>query len=245
MYNIIKILGIIFLDTFGIFHSKIFYWRPIIITETKNMDNILIYENDLPNNLDLGDQIAIDTETTGLDLNRDRICLVQISAGDNMCHIVKMNSKSEKNEKPLCSNLMQILSNQSIKKIFHYGRFDLAMLSIWATPVQGDIYCTKIASKLARTYTDKHGLKDLCLDLLGIELCKESQSSDWASENLSSEQIRYAANDVLYLHQLRNLLDSILIRESRNELAQACFQALTTRVELDLKGWYNDDIFAH
>lgn len=209
------------------------------------MDNILIYENDLPDNLDLGDQIAIDTETTGLDLSRDRICLVQISAGDNICHIVKIHSISKKNEKPLCSNLIQLLSNPSVKKIFHYGRFDLAMLSIWITPVHGEIYCTKIASKLARTYTDKHGLKDLCLDLLGIKLCKESQSSDWASKNLSSEQIKYAANDVLYLHQLKSLLDSILIRESRNDLAQACFKALATRVELDIKGWCNEDIFAH
>ena len=156
-----------------------------------------------------------------------------------------MNIKSEKEETLTCTNLKKLLSNPSVKKIFHYGRFDLAMLSKWIVPVQGEIYCTKIASKLARTYTDKHGLKDLCLDLLGIEITKESQSSDWASENLSVAQLKYAANDVIYLHQLRSLLDFILLRESRTDLAKSCFEALMTRVELDLRGWHKDDIFTH
>ena len=202
--------------------------------------DIHLYRGDLPAGLDFGDAVAVDCEAMGLNSNRDRLCVVQLSAGDGVCHLVQLD-KGEYD----APNLKAVLADKKITKIFHYARFDVGILKrflgIDCTPV----YCTKIASRLARTYTDRHGLKDVCRELVGVELSKEQQSSDWGAETLSESQINYAAIDVLYLHQVRAELEKILIREGRKELAQKCFDFLETRAALDIEGWPDLDIFAH
>jgi ribonuclease D len=205
--------------------------------------DIKIYQNDLPNNLDLGSIIAVDTETLGLNLFRDRLCLVQLCSGDGIAHLVQCSNGAEGvYEAP---NLKSVLSDSSRLKLFHFGRFDLAVLrrdlGVLATPA----YCTKIASKLVRTFTDRHGLKDLCRDLLGVDISKQQQTSDWGAEVLSDEQLQYAASDVLYLHDLKHRLDAMLQRQGRSDLANSCFEFLPHRAELDLAGWDDVDIFSH
>ena len=201
---------------------------------------VKIHKNDLPNNLNLGKIIAIDTETMGLDYKRDPLCLVQISSGNEEVHLVQINRKTFK-----ADNLKKILEDNDIKKIFQFARFDLAVLNYYLKVDINNVYCTKIASKIGRTYTDKHGLKDLCKELLNVELSKQMQSSDWGSETLTEQQVNYAASDVLYLHKIKEELDKILIRENRMELAEHCFKFLKHRVTLDLAGWNNQDIFSH
>jgi ribonuclease D len=201
---------------------------------------VKIHKNDLPNNLNLGTIIAIDTETMGLDYKRDPLCLVQISSGNEEVHLVQINRKTFR-----ADNLKKILEDNDIKKIFQFARFDLAVLNYYLKADINNVYCTKIASKIGRTYTDKHGLKDLCKELLNVELSKQMQSSDWGSETLTEQQVNYAASDVLYLHKIKEELDKILIRENRMELAEHCFKFLKHRVTLDLAGWNNQDIFSH
>ncbi len=201
---------------------------------------VTLHKGDLPADIDFGSAVAVDTETQGLSLVRDKLCLVQLSAGDGDAHIVQVNRQSFD-----CPNLKVLLSDPKVEKIFHFARFDVAMiardLGVHMTPV----FCTKIASGLVRTYTDRHGLKDLCRELLGIDLSKQQQSSDWASDELTKAQLEYAASDVLYLHQLRNILTARLYRENRFEMAKACFEFLPTRAALDLAGWDDVDIFSH
>ena len=200
-----------------------------------------LYKNDFPSTLNLKNMVAIDTETMGLNLNRDRLCLIQICFGDDIAHLLQLSKQPEEQPK----NLIKLLQNKTITKIFHYGRFDLAMLNKNVSPVVGPIYCTKIASKLSRTFGAKHGLKDLCKDLLNIELDKFNQTSDWGSKTLSKDQLAYAAQDVLFLHKFKNKLDEILLREGKMNLALECFESLKTRVKLDLEGFQELDIFAH
>ena len=201
---------------------------------------VKIHKNDLPSNLNLGKIIAIDTETMGLDYKRDPLCLVQISSGNEEVHLIQINRKTFK-----ADNLKKILEDNDIKKIFQFARFDLAVLNYYLKADINNVYCTKIASKIGRTYTDKHGLKDLCKELLNIDLSKQMQSSDWGAENLTEQQVNYAASDVLHLHKIKEELDKILIRENRMELTEHCFKFLKHRVTLDLAGWNNQDIFAH
>ena len=202
-------------------------------------ENIHLHEGDIPADLVWSDAVAVDTETMGLNPDRDRLCLVQLSAGDGVCHLVRFAAAQ-----PKAPNLKRLLSNRSIEKLFHFARFDLAVLEQNLKLRCQPVYCTKIASKLARTYTDRHGLRDLCSELLGVDLVKQQQSSDWGCEQLSDAQIHYAACDVLYLHQLRDKLDIMLDREGRGDLARACFRFLPVRARLDLAGW-KGDIFAH
>ena len=201
---------------------------------------IKLHENDLPGDLDLGPIVAVDTETMGLDPQRDRLCLVQLSAGDGVCHLVQFTDRSYR-----APNLEALLTDQSVTKLFHFARFDLAALQRYLGVICAPVYCTRTASKLCRTYTDRHGLKDICKELLGIELSKQQQSSDWGAAQLSPDQLNYAAADVLYLHRLRARLDEMLEREGRSGLAQACFDFLPVRAALDLAGWRDEDIFAH
>ncbi len=200
-----------------------------------------LYKNDFPATLKFKKSVAIDTETMGLNLNRDRICLVQVCFGDDIAHLVQIT----KNSKNKPANLIKLLQNKNITKIFHYGRFDLAMLNRNICPVFGPIYCTKIASKLSRTFGAKHSLKDLCKDLINVEIEKFNQTSDWGATNLSNDQLSYAAQDVLFLHKLKVKLDEILQREGKMNLALECFESLKTRVKLDLEGFQELDIFAH
>ncbi len=201
---------------------------------------IRVHQGDLPAGAKFGASVAIDTETLGLNPHRDRLCVVQLSAGDGSADVVQI-AKGQTS----APNLQKLLADQSVTKIFHFGRFDIAVLEhTFGTPVNG-VYCTKIASRLVRTYTDRHGLKDLTRELLGIELSKQQQSSDWAAEVLSEAQLSYAASDVLHLHALREKLDMMLAREGRKELAAACFAFLPVRARLDLLGWPEQDIFAH
>ena len=199
-----------------------------------------LYRGDLPENFDLGPVVAIDTEAMGLNPRRDRLCLVQLSGGDGDAHLVQFAPGGY-----AAPRLKGLLADRDILKLFHFARFDLAMLyhnlGVMAVPV----YCTKIASRLARTFTDRHGLRDLCKDLVNIDLSKQQQSSDWGAETLTEEQLRYAASDVLHLHALRDRLDAMLAREGREGLAGACFEFLPQRVLLDLGGWSEQDIFAH
>jgi ribonuclease D len=205
--------------------------------------NIQLHHGDLADGLDLGASIAIDTETMGLNPHRDRLCLVQLSAGDGNCHLVRIPpSRSTVADTP---NLKRLLADPGVTKLFHFGRFDIAALKHAFGVTARPVYCTKTASRLVRTFTDRHGLKDLCKELLGIELKKEQQSSDWGAPELSQEQLRYAASDVIHLHALRDKLDEMLAREGRTALAQACFDFLPSRAELDLAGWAEIDIFAH
>ena len=200
---------------------------------------IKYYENDLPENLDFGEIVAIDTETMGLNPARDRLCLVQLSSGNGICHLVKILDLRKKPK-----NLIKLLKNNRITKIFHYARFDVAILKHTFKLEIKNIYCTKIASKLVRTYTDKHGYKDLCKELLNETISKVEQSSDWGGK-LSKDQKIYAATDVLHLHKLKNKLDIMLARENRTKIANACFEFLGHRTDLDLYGWHDVDIFKH
>ena len=204
---------------------------------------IYFYQNDLPDNLILKGSIAIDTETMGLKTLRDRLCLIQISNGNGDAHLIKIIS--DKRSQLIHKNLIKVLEDEKVLKIFHFARFDLAALSHYICTVKGPVWCTKIASKLARTYTDRHGLKDLCKELLLIEISKEQQSSNWGGLNISKKQKEYAANDVLYLHKIKENLETILIQENRLELAKKIFDFLKIRVELDLQGFNDMDIFAH
>ncbi len=201
---------------------------------------IKLYQKDLPDGLSLGPVVAIDTETLGLNPFRDRLCLAQLSAGDGVCHAVQFAADSY-----AAPNLKKLLTDPGTTKLFYFARFDIAMFRRYLNVDCKPVYCTKIASKLVRTYTDKHGLKDLVRELLGVELSKEQQSSDWGAKTLSEKQLAYAASDVAHLHQLKTILDAMLARESRTHLAKACFDFLPGRVELDLAGWEDVDIFAH
>jgi ribonuclease D len=199
-----------------------------------------LHISDLPNHLDLGCEVAIDCETMGLHPHRDRLCVVQLSAGDGDAHVIQiMKGQTE------APNLCAILKDHKVLKLFHYGRFDIAAMQNAFDTVTTPVYCTKIASRLVRTYTDRHGLKNLLHDLLQVNLSKNQQSSDWGTPQLSDAQLEYAASDVLYLHRLRDELNKRLIREGRMEIAQACFDFLPTRAKLDLLGWPETDIFAH
>ena len=204
---------------------------------------IYYHQNDLPDNLILKGAIAIDTETMGLKTLRDRLCLIQISNGNGDAHLIKIIS--DERSQLIHKNLIKVLEDEKVLKIFHFARFDLAALSHYICPVKGPVWCTKIASKLSRTYTDRHGLKDLCKELLLIEISKEQQSSNWGGLNISKKQKEYAANDVLYLHKIKENLETILIQENRLELAKKIFDFLKIRVELDLQGFNDMDIFAH
>jgi len=201
---------------------------------------IKLYQNDLPDGLDLGPVVAIDTETLGLNPFRDRLCLAQLSSGDGVCHAVQFAADSY-----AAPNLKKMLADPAVTKLFHFARFDIGMFRRYLGVDCKPVYCTKIASKLVRTYTDRHGLKDLVRELLGVELSKEQQSSDWGASALTEKQLSYAANDVAHLHQLKTVLDAMLAREGRTALAQACFDFLPTRAALDLAGWEGTDIFAH
>ncbi|MDV7339473.1 ribonuclease D [Terasakiella sp. A23] len=201
---------------------------------------IELHYGDLPAGIDFGKSVAIDSETLGLNPHRDRLCVVQLSSGDGNAHLVHFNEPVYD-----APNLKKLLSDPSVEKLFHYARFDVAIIQKYLGITCSPVYCTKIASKLVRTYTDKHGLKALCQELLKIDLSKQQQSSDWGTDKLSDEQINYAASDVLYLHQLQEILDGMLVREGRKEIAQACFDFLPTRAALDLGGWPEVDIFSH
>ena len=209
--------------------------RDRIITVTN-----ILHKGDLPEGLDFGPLVAIDCETMGLNFNRDRLCLVQLSSGNGVAHMVQI--EVEQNSAP---NLCKLLSNEEILKIFHFGRFDIAALLSAFGVLTRPVYCTKIASKLVRTYTDRHGLKNLLQELLDTDISKQQQSSDWGAAALTDAQLEYAASDVLYLHKLKDELDLRLQREGRLELAQSCFDFLPTRAKLDLSGWPETDIFAH
>ncbi len=199
-----------------------------------------LHVGDLPPDVDLGPLVAVDSETMGLAVRRDRLCLVQLSGGDGSAHLVQIRQGQKD-----APRLAALMSDSGVTKLFHYARFDIAAighhLGAWPAPV----YCTKVASKLVRTYTDRHGLKDLCRELLGVDLSKQQQTSDWGAAELSDEQLRYAASDVLYLHRLKERLDAMLAREGRLALAQAAFDFLPTRARLDLLGWSDVDILAH
>jgi ribonuclease D len=199
-----------------------------------------LHLSDLPDDLDLGPIVAIDCETMGLHPHRDRLCVVQLSGGDGDAHIVQI--KLGQTDAP---NLCALLTDPNVLKLFHFGRFDIAAMQNAFGAVTAPVYCTKIASRLIRTYTDRHGLKNLLQELLGIDISKQQQSSDWGADTLSNAQIEYAASDVLYLHRLREVLNERLVREGRMEIAQACFDFLPMRANLDLVGWPETDIFAH
>jgi ribonuclease D len=200
-----------------------------------------LHINDLPPGLTFGDSVAIDSEAMGLQPHRDRLCVVQMSRGDGDCHMVHFPPPGDYS----APNLKAILGDPNMLKMFHFARFDVAILEHYLGVTCKPIYCTKIASKLARTYTDRHGLKDLCRELLGIDMSKQQQSSDWGAAELTPEQQAYAASDVLYLHEIKTILDAMLGREGRTELAQACFDFLPHRAWLDLIGWDEVDIFHH
>ncbi|WP_372570676.1 ribonuclease D [Ruegeria jejuensis] len=199
-----------------------------------------LYKNDLPDGLDLGPVVAIDCETMGLNPHRDRLCVIQMSGGDGNAHIIQV--EKGQTEAP---NLCAMLTDPNVLKLFHFGRFDVAAMYHAFGALAAPVYCTKIASRLVRTYTDRHGLKNLCQELLSIDISKQQQMSDWGAETLSDAQLDYAASDVLYLHQLRDKLNARLEREGRSDIAQSCFDFLPTRARLDLAGWPETDIFAH
>ena len=199
-----------------------------------------LYQNDLPDGLDLGPVVAIDCEAMGLNPHRDRLCLVQISSGDGNCHLIQVGIGQTD-----APNLVAMLENPDVLKIFHYGRFDIAAMMNAFGATTAPVYCTKIASRLVRTFTDRHGLKTLLHDMIGTDISKHQQQSDWGAQNLTKAQLDYAASDVLYLHKLRDAFDIMLAREERTEIAQACFDFLPMRAKLDLDGWPDTDIFAH
>jgi ribonuclease D len=199
-----------------------------------------LHRGDLPEGIAFGDAVAVDTEAMGLNPHRDRLCLVQLSTGDGDAHLVQL-APGEYD----APRLKALMADPAVTKIFHFARFDLGMIYHYLGVMAGPVYCTKIASRLARTFTDRHGLRDLCKDLLGVDLSKQQQSSDWGAATLTEEQLRYAATDVLHLHALRAKLDMMLAREGRADLARAAFDFLPARVLLDLEGWPEQDIFAH
>jgi ribonuclease D len=199
-----------------------------------------LHRGDLPEGIEFGTSVAVDTEAMGLHPHRDRLCLVQLSAGDGDAHLVQFAPGEY--EAP---RLKRLLADPTVTKLFHFARFDLAILYAYLGTMARPVYCTKVASRIARTFTDKHGLRDLCKDLLGVDLSKQQQSSDWGAASLSEEQLRYAASDVLHLHALRARLDAMLEREGRAALAKACFDFLPARALLDVEGWAEQDIFAH
>ena len=205
----------------------------------KMTNQIIVHKDDLPSELDLGNEIAVDTEAMGLEPKRDPLTLVQISTGNKDCHIIQLNRKKYK-----ADNLVRILEDEKVNKIFHFARFDVAVLQYFLKANDKNIYCTKVAAKIARTYTDKHGYKDLCKELLNETISKVEQSSDWGGK-LSKDQKIYAATDVLHLHELKNKLDFMLARENRTKIAKACFEFLRHRTDLDLYGWHDVDIFKH
>ena len=199
-----------------------------------------LYQNDLPDGLNLGPVVAIDCEAMGLNPHRDRLCLVQISSGDGNCHLIQVGIGQTD-----APNLVAMLEDPDVLKIFHYGRFDIAAMMNAFGATTAPVYCTKIASRLVRTFTDRHGLKTLLHDMIGTDISKHQQQSDWGAQNLTKAQLDYAASDVLYLHKLRDAFDIMLAREERTEIAQACFDFLPMRAKLDLDGWPDTDIFAH
>ncbi len=203
------------------------------------MNGITLHKGDLPAGLDFGPVVAIDCEAMGLNLQRDHLTLVQLSSGDGTAHLVQLGRDYN------CPNLKALMTDPKVVKIFHFGRYDIAMMLRWMGITCAPVWCTKIASKLARTYTDRHGLKDVAREVAGVELSKAQQSSDWGTADLSDAQMQYAASDVLYLHQIKAGLEAMLIREGRLEIAQACFDFLPMRARLDLAGWEDADIFAH
>ncbi len=204
------------------------------------MNGITLHRGDLPPGLGFGPVVAIDTEAMGLNPARDALCLVQLSSGDGTAHVVQLDRQGFD-----CPNLKALLADPQVLKLFHFARFDLAMMQRWLGVSCSPVWCTKIASKLARTYTDKHGLKDVAKEVAGIDLSKAQQSSDWGAATLSDAQLQYAASDVLHLHGIMGGLSAILEREGRLELAEACFRFLPVRARLDLAGWADTDIFAH
>lgn len=212
---------------------------PITRRIPQDMNNITYHRGDLPAGLDLGPEIAVDTEAMGLNPMRDALCVVQISSGDGTAHVVQLTREYD------CPNLKAMMSAPDILKIFHFARFDVAMMQRWLGITCAPVWCTKIASKLARTYTDRHGLKDVTREIVGISLDKAQQSSDWGAETLSDAQLQYAASDVLHLHKIKAGLSDMLAREGRSDLAQACFEFLPVRAALDLQGWGESDIFSH
>jgi len=201
--------------------------------------SIHLYKGDLPAGLDFGKSVAVDTETLGLNVNRDRLCLIQLSAGDGNAHLVQFDGRYD------APRLKALLTDPNVLKIFHFARFDIAVLQKYLGVETAPLYCTKIVSKLVRTYTDRHGLKDLAGELLGIEISKQQQSSDWGAKELSQQQLAYAASDVLHLHALKEKLDAMLERDNRREFAQAAFRFLPVRARLDVAGFGEDDIFSH
>jgi len=201
----------------------------------------ILHQGDLPDGLDFGDSVAIDTETMGLNVPRDRLCLVQLSAGDGSVHLVQFKSGAGYQ----APRLKALIEDPKVLKLFHFGRFDIAVLKHYLGVLAGPVYCTKIAARLTRTFTDRFGLKDLCKELLGVDLSKQQQSSDWGADDLTKDQLKYAASDVLHLHALKARLDALLEREGRRALAEASFAYLPTRALLDLAGWKDVDIFAH
>ncbi|MFN7164105.1 MAG: ribonuclease D [Hyphomonas sp.] len=203
------------------------------------MSQITLHKGDLPEGLGFGAVVAVDTEAMGLNPNRDYLTLVQLSAGDGTAHLVQLTRDFD------CPNLKALMTDPRVVKLFHFARFDIAMMRKWMGITVSPVWCTKIASRLARTYTDKHGLKDVAREVAGIDLSKAQQSSDWGADKLTEAQIQYAASDVLYLHQIKTGLEAMLAREGRTALAEACFGFLPVRAELDLAGWGEEDIFAH
>lgn len=201
---------------------------------------VTLYQDDIPATLSFGGCVAVDTEAMGLKPVRDRLCLVQLSSGDGNAHIVQLRAGNY-----AAPNLKKLMADSKVTKLFHFARFDVAAIWMYLNVLPAPVYCTKIASRLARTYTQHHSLKTLCSDLLGVELDKQQQTSDWGAAALTQEQLRYAASDVLYLHRLREALNASLIREGRMELAEACFNFLPARALLDVAGWAEEDIFEH
>ena len=206
--------------------------------------NYFLYQDDIPSNIEFGDIIAIDTETMGLNLQRDRLCLIQLSNGDGNAHLIQISKESLESKKSFI-NLKKIFNNPTSTKLFHFARFDIAVIEKHISVLNGPIYCTKIASKLSRTFGARHGLADLCKDLLGIELDKQNQTSDWGLRNLDVSQLKYAASDVLYLHRIKIELDAILKREEKEDIAKSCFDFIKTRSKLDLIGFDSLDVFSH
>ena len=204
-----------------------------------HMNNITLHKGDLPASVSFGKEIAVDTEAMGLNLQRDALCVVQLSAGDGTAHVIQLERSFD------CPNLKALMADMSKLKIFHFARFDVAMMKHWLGIDCAPIWCTKIASKLCRTYTDRHGLKDVSREIAGVDMSKAQQSTDWGAAELTDAQLQYCANDVLHLHEIKAGLEAMLKREGRMELAQACFDFLPVRAELDLQGWPETDIFAH
>ena len=214
-------------------------------TQFQPNGTIHLHRHDLPEGLSLGPVVAVDTETMGLNPHRDRLCLVQLSAGDGVAHLVQLIPPSLGGRGYDAPNLAALMADPAVTKLMHYARFDVGVLQHALGVTVGPTCCTKIAAKLVRTFTDRHGLKDLCRDLLGVDISKQQQSSDWGAAELSPEQLAYAASDVLYLHRLWDRLDALLVREGRRELAQACFDFLPARCRLDMLGYVDPDIFRH